>query len=111
MPHPLPELSVQQAAARADQDAVLLDVREDDEWDAGHAPGAVHVPLSGFDASAVPPDRPVIAVCRVGSRSAQVTAALRPRGLDVVNMAGGMTAWAAAGLPVVRDDGSAGTVL
>lgn len=112
MTTPAPETSVQAAAARAaDEEVVLLDVREDDEWAVGHAPAAVHAPLSRLTAADVPTDRPIVAVCRSGNRSGQLTAVLAPRGVDIVNMTGGMLAWAAAGLPVVQDDGSAGSVL
>lgn len=99
------------ARDRQNEGAVLLDVREDDEWAAGHAPEAVHVPLgqlqeelSRFDG------RSVLTVCRSGGRSAQAAKILNGAGVDVRNVAGGMSAWAAAGLPVVRDDGSTGTV-
>lgn len=112
MTTPVPETNVRTAAAQADDDAVLLlDVREADEWAAGHAPLAVHAPLSSLELKDIPQDRPVVAVCRSGNRSGQLTALLAPRGVDIVNLAGGMNAWAAAGLPVVRDDGSPGTVL
>lgn len=96
-------------------DELLLDVREDDEWDAGHAPQAVHVPLHELparldDVRAQAGDGPVSVVCRVGSRSAQATAYLRHAGLDARNVEGGMLAWQAAGLPVVAGDGP-GTVV
>ncbi|HEX6401595.1 MAG TPA: rhodanese-like domain-containing protein [Pseudonocardiaceae bacterium] len=89
-------------------DAVLLDVRENDEWTAGHAPAAVHVPIGQVVArldeiAAALPDRPVRVVCRSGGRSAQVTAYLRQAGWDAVNVDGGMRAWAAAGRPMVTD--------
>jgi rhodanese-related sulfurtransferase len=80
----------------------LLDVREDDEWAAGHAPGAVHVPLHDLPArlDAVPAGTRVAVVCRVGGRSAQATMWLRQQGYDAHNVAGGMYGWQAAGLPV-----------
>ena len=111
MTPPLPEVDARAAAALAEEGALLLDVREDDEWATGHAPQAVHRPLSRLTVEDVPADRNVVAVCRVGSRSGQVTAALVARGYEIVNLAGGMAAWAAAGLPVVRDDGTPGDVL
>jgi rhodanese-related sulfurtransferase len=100
-------------AAQVTDDAYLLDVREPDEWAAGHPPGAHHVPMMEIPARAaeVPGDRDVVVVCRVGARSAQVVAYLRQRGLaNVYNLDGGMYAWAAAGRPVVGEDGSAGHV-
>jgi rhodanese-related sulfurtransferase len=102
------------AANRVEQNgAVLLDVREDDEWQAGHAPRAHHLPLGRLQAEhrTLPKDRPIIAVCRVGGRSESAAVALRGAGYDVVNLAGGMHAWAAAGLPVVTEDGSPGQVI
>jgi rhodanese-related sulfurtransferase len=111
MSHPVPDVSVQEAADAAASDSVLLlDVREDDEWQAGHAPVAAHMPLSRLDVSGVPTDRPVIAVCRSGNRSGKAAAALARAGVDVVNLAGGMTAWAAAGLPVIDADGRPGEI-
>lgn len=106
----VPEIDVEQAAARA-QDALLLDVREDDEWAAGHAPTARHVALSTLDVAAVPSDRPVVAVCRSGNRSGQAARVLAAAGVEVVNMSGGMLAWHEAGLPMVSADGSTPGVL
>jgi len=93
--------------------ALLVDVREDDEWVAGHAPQAVHLPMSRLSREPVrlPSDRLVICVCHVGARSAAVAAALADAGWDAANLAGGMEAWHAAGLPVVRDDGQPGSVV
>ena len=94
----------------ASEKAILLDVREADEWAAGHAPGAVHVPLGALVASEVKSDNPVIALCRSGGRSAKAAALLRTEGIDARNLTGGMQAWEQTGLPVLRDDGSAGMV-
>jgi rhodanese-related sulfurtransferase len=91
-------------------EAVLLDVREPQEWVAGHAPQAAHLPLGLLTLEAVPRGRPVIAVCRSGNRSGKAADALAAAGVPVHNLAGGMKAWAAAGLPVVTDDGEPGTV-
>jgi rhodanese-related sulfurtransferase len=84
---------------------LLLDVREDDEWSWGRAPEAVHVPLYDVPgrADALPRDRRVAVVCRVGSRSAQAVAYLRSLGVDARNVEGGMLAWQARGLPLVGD--------
>jgi rhodanese-related sulfurtransferase len=91
--------------------AVLLDVREDDEWDAGHVPGAVHLPL-GRVAEVVHRFRgeEVLTLCRSGARSGLAAKALAAGGVNVHNVQGGMRSWLQAGLPVVRDDGSPGTV-
>lgn len=105
-PSPVPDIAPAEAHRRAlAGEVLLLDVREDDEWSAGHAAQAVHVALSRFDPAAVPEDLPVVAVCRVGGRSAMAAQALAARGVEVANLAGGMLAWQALGLPVVRDDG------
>lgn len=105
------ELSVQETARRAATgEALLLDVRETDEWTAGHVEGAVHLPLGSLDLSTVPTDRLVVVVCRSGNRSGRASLTLAAAGASVANMVGGMNAWAAAGLPIVRDDGSTGCV-
>lgn len=85
---------------------VMLDVREHDEWAAGRAPHAVHIPLYDLPErlSEIPEGRPLSVVCRVGSRSAQATAWLLAQGVDARNVTGGMLAWAALGLPVEGDD-------
>ena len=83
--------------------ALLLDVREDHEWVAGHAPEATHLPMSriGASVSQLPTDRLIVCVCHVGARSAAVAEALTNAGYNAANLAGGMDAWAAEGLPVV----------
>lgn len=110
-PAPVADVDPAEAARLAEAgQALLLDVREPDEWDRGHAPHATSAPLSALDPAAVPQDRPVIAVCRSGNRSGQAAQALAQAGLDVRNLAGGMSAWAAQGLPVVRADGAPGEI-
>jgi rhodanese-related sulfurtransferase len=107
----IPEIDPAGAQALLDGGALLLDVREDDEWAAGHAPGATHLRLGLLGADRPANDgRTVVAVCRSGARSAKAAEALRLWGYDAVNLAGGMQAWAAAGLPVVTDDGGPGAV-
>lgn len=108
-----PEVDPAGAAEKVESGAFLLDVREPDEWDAGHAPGAKHIPLGELSAriSELPNDRPIVAICRVGGRSERATVALNNAGYPTVNLAGGMRAWAAAGQPVVTDDGSPGSVI
>ena len=92
---------------------VLLDVRNADEWEAGHAPSATWVPLPELEGArfSLPFNRRIVCVCRSGSRSARATAELKQMGFDAVNMEGGMKAWIAQGLPVVRDDGAPGEVI
>jgi rhodanese-related sulfurtransferase len=82
---------------------VLLDVREKDEWDAGHVPDAVHIPLADLPQRVDELDRDarIVVVCHAGVRSARATAWLVQGGFDAVNLDGGMVDWARAGLPVV----------
>jgi rhodanese-related sulfurtransferase len=79
-------------------DAFILDVREPDEWAAGHVEGSLHIPMGQVPdrAAEVPLDRRVVVVCRSGGRSARVTGYLRQQGCDAVNLDGGLTAWQAA---------------
>jgi rhodanese-related sulfurtransferase len=85
--------------------AVLLDVREDDEWSAGHAPEAQHVPMSQLTGrlEEVPHAEPLYVICRSGARSARVVAFLAQQGVSAVNVAGGMQSWAASGRPMVAE--------
>ncbi len=111
MTDPVREIDVQHAARLTEAGhALLLDVREDEEWAAGRAPGAEHVPLGSLQPGEVPTGRPVLALCRSGNRSGKAAQALAAAGVDVRNVTGGMKAWAAAGLPVVTAAGRPGTV-
>jgi rhodanese-related sulfurtransferase len=90
----------------------LLDVREDDEWAAGHAPGAVHIPLGELptrveELAKLPDNQPLYVVCRSGGRSARATAWLNASGWEAVNVAGGMKSWHAEGRPVEGDNADA----
>lgn len=89
-------------------DAVLVDVREPDEWAAGHAESARHVPLADVPArlGELPQGAPLYVICRSGARSARAVAWLQQQGLDAVNVSGGMRAWDAAGRPMVSEQGS-----
>jgi rhodanese-related sulfurtransferase len=86
-------------------DAVLLDVREDDEWTAGHAPDATHVPMNEVPGriTDLPDGDPLYVICRSGGRSGRVVAFLAQQGIQAVNVDGGMQAWAAAGRPMVSE--------
>jgi rhodanese-related sulfurtransferase len=109
-PKPVPAVSARDVAA----DAVLIDVREDDEWVAGHAPGAVHLPMMQIPArmAEVPRQGDVVVVCRSGVRSANVVAYLIQHGWDnVFNLDGGMHEWEAFGRPMVDEDGRGARVL
>ena len=106
-------LSAVEARETVRSGALLLDVREDEEWAAGHAPEATHLALSRLaeEAGNLPRDRLIICVCHVGARSAAVAAALVGAGWDAINLEGGMEAWLSAGLPVVRAAGAPGLVV
>jgi len=95
------------------QDAYLLDVREQDEWEAGHIPTAVHIPMGELSdrAAEIPRDRDVYVICRSGVRSAQVTVALNNAGWRARNIDGGMKEWAGAGLAMVAESGAGPRVI
>jgi rhodanese-related sulfurtransferase len=96
-------------AVAVPDDAWLLDVREDDEWAAGHAPGATHIPLGrlGARTAELPRDERIYVICRSGMRSARAAQALNAAGWQALNVAGGMQHWAAADRPMVTDSGAA----
>ncbi|MCX4526886.1 MULTISPECIES: rhodanese-like domain-containing protein [unclassified Streptomyces] len=110
---PLPSVD----AAAVPSEGFVLDVREDDEWAAGHVEGALHIPMSDFVArfgeltEAIEDGRRVHVMCRVGGRSAQVTQYLVRQEIDAVNIDGGMQAWAGVGRPMVTDSGNPAFVL
>ena len=108
----IPEVPAAEARARFDSGAVVLDVREPDEWHAGHVDGAVWIPMAQIGArhEEVPRDREVLVICRSGHRSGRVVAALVDAGIDAVNVAGGMKAWDEQGYPIVCDRGGPGSV-
>ncbi|MDV6302852.1 rhodanese-like domain-containing protein [Rhodococcus cerastii] len=86
--------------------AILLDVREDDEWQAGHAPDAVHIPMGDIPSRAGEVDNQseVYVVCKAGGRSARVVEYLNRVGYDAINVDGGMLAWQAAGRPIQSEN-------
>jgi rhodanese-related sulfurtransferase len=94
-------------------DAALLDVRESDEWVAGHAPNAQHLPMSELTGriAELPDAEPLYVVCRSGGRSARVVAFLAGQGYPAVNVEGGMQSWAAQGRDVVAEGGSAPQII
>ena len=103
----VPETGVHELPAELPGELTVLDVREQHEWDAGHVPDALHVPLGDLAArqtevAAAVGDGRVLVVCAVGARSARATAFLISTGLDAVNLAGGMRDWEAAGRPLAR---------
>jgi rhodanese-related sulfurtransferase len=94
-------------AAEVPADAYLLDVREADEWAAGHVPGALHIPLGELNARHTEIDRgpALYVICRSGNRSDHAARALAGAGWPAHNVADGMIGWHAAGRPMISDSG------
>ncbi len=103
----VPTIEVSQVPDPVPAGVTVLDVREPVEWHHAHIDGAVHVPLHELPGrvDALPVDRQLLVVCKVGGRSAQATAFLREKGFEAVNLAGGMLDWADAGRPMVSEAG------
>lgn len=102
------EITPAEAKARLDAgEAVLVDVREGYEWEAGHVAGARHVELERLASQAATIDRatPVVFHCRLGARSAMAAQAFRAAGYDAWSMAGGLQRWHDEGLPLEPEDG------
>ncbi len=96
------EISVQDAFAKRESGAFILDVRQPEEWNQVHIPGATLIPLGELPnrLSEVPADQEVVVVCRSGNRSQQGRDILLKAGYEqATSMAGGMNQWQAAGYP------------
>lgn len=105
----MPEGSVPAVpASGVPDDVFLVDVREPDEWAAGHAPGARHIPLGqlGARTAEIPRDTAVYVICRSGARSARAVQALAGAGWQALNVSDGMQGWDAAGRPMTTDSGA-----
>ena len=92
-------------------DAVFLDIREQHEWDAGHAPNAVHIPLGELpmrldEVKELAGDGELIVTCKGGGRVRRTLPSLAEYGMDVANLEGGMKAWHEAGKAMQSSDGS-----
>lgn len=87
--------------------AFILDVREDYEFEAGHVPGARHIPLAEIPMqyTELDPDEDTYVICRTGGRSAQAALWLTAQGFTAINVAGGSGAWIDAGKPIVSENG------
>lgn len=99
------QISAGEAHARQSDGAVIVDVREPDEWRQGHIPGAVHIPLGqlGRHITRYDHSKELIMVCRSGNRSAAAVGALTQAGYQqVTNLQGGMIAWNFQRLPVTK---------
>ena len=98
-------VSVAEALTLLNEGALLLDVREDNEWESGRAPDATHVALNEVPdhLDEFSKDRLIVCVCRSGARSGRAAKFLVEQGRDAVNLEGGMLAWNAEGEPIVGD--------
>jgi rhodanese-related sulfurtransferase len=107
-PPPVP--SVDPAGISAD--TRFLDVRELEDWQAGHIDGAVHIPLADLPARVgeLSLDDEIVVICRSGGRSGRAVSWLNGNGFDVLNFDGGMVAWAASGQKMVSETGEAPAV-
>jgi rhodanese-related sulfurtransferase len=101
------EISRAEAREMVDKGAQLVDVRADHEWEAGHLPGAVHIPLAELPQhlDEIDKDRPVILYCRGGNRSSMATTALAEAGYDAVKLSEGAVGWEEEGLPFEPEGG------
>lgn len=103
----LPEVEASALPDPLPDGMVVVDVREPEEWDAGHIDGAVHIPMMQVPErfAELPEADRFLVVCKVGARSARVTMFLQQQGVDAVNLAGGMAAWEWARRPMVAEHG------
>lgn len=104
----VPEIDIATLATKRGEGAVLIDVREDDEFQEARVPGARHIPLGQVPerVAEVPADGTVYVICARGGRSAKAVAHYRSLGIDAVNVAGGTLAWIDAGHPTDGGPGS-----
>lgn len=101
----VPQVTPEQAREKQQEGAVLLDVREPEEWREGHVPDAVHIPLGSLGARyrELDPSREIVTVCRSGHRSTTALKILQKAGFSRVhNLTGGMIAWQEKKLPVTK---------
>ena len=101
------EVSAARAAEFQAAGALLVDVRESYERDAGHIAGSRHIELAALSAAAatIERERPVVFYCRIGARSAMAADAYRSAGYDAYSLAGGLLAWVQADLPLTPEGG------
>ena len=100
-------ISRAEAREMLDNGAQLVDVRADHEWETGHLPGAVHIPLAELPQhlDEIDKDRPVIFYCRGGNRSTMATVALAEAGYDAAKLSEGATGWEEEGLAFEPEGG------
>ena len=103
MTEPIINIEVPETIDSISRGALVLDVREVDEWTDGHVQGARHIALGDLPdfIDDLPRDRVIVCVCHLGGRSARAAAFLAEHGFSVRNLDGGMTAWIAADQPIV----------
>jgi rhodanese-related sulfurtransferase len=103
----VPSVPVGDVPADLDKSVILLDIREQDEWDLGHAPGARHVPMVDVPArlDEIDIDAQVYVICRSGGRSITVVEYLNQIGFEAVTVSGGMVAWQQSGRPLTAAAG------
>lgn len=101
------QIEPKQAASLIEGGATLIDVRDPDEYEAGHIQGSRHVPFDRLSAETAGVDAggAVVFYCRTGDRSSTAAAAFAESGIDAHNIAGGLEAWASYGLPLEPEDG------
>ncbi len=101
-PPVVPEVDVDQLDQARATGVPVIDVRQPEEYDAGHVPGARLIPLSEVPGrlAEVPADGEVFVICQTGARSARATDFFRRQGIDARNVTGGTKAWAESGKPV-----------
>ncbi|MEM6427782.1 MAG: rhodanese-like domain-containing protein [Deinococcota bacterium] len=106
--HTTPEVDVQETQRRIESGALLVDVREQDEYDTVRIPNTVLIPLSELQErySELPKDRDLVIHCRSGKRSAKATDFLNQHGYNATNVAGGILAWEQQELPVIHGEGN-----
>jgi rhodanese-related sulfurtransferase len=100
----VPEIDLNALEGLLADGAVLVDVREDDEYTDGHVAGAIHIALSTVPdrVGEIPATAQVYVICALGGRSARAAEFLRAQGIDAINVAGGTNGWIDSGRPVVR---------
>jgi rhodanese-related sulfurtransferase len=101
------EITANEVFELLEGEAILIDVRQENEWEAGHAPMATLIPLSELadHLDELPRDQLIVCACRSGGRSLRAATFLQEQGFDTVNLTGGMMAWFAEDLPFESDDG------
>ncbi len=97
-----PEIDVAELERRWQDGSFVLDVREPEEWEAGHLAGSLHIPLATIPdrLEELPGDQTVYVVCARGGRSAQAVQFLNANSFAAVNVAGGVVEWTDLGYPL-----------